>query len=94
MSDTSAEKGDASQLNTTRTPAPKQDERIDLEKLRVSLVNVKVGLNRGSRSGAFDLDESRALSENYEYMAAAFGALERMGRAQAAAQASQDQSSQ
>lgn len=56
-------------VNRTRSPLTDLAEgKIDLNALSTALTNIKLGLNKGSRTGSFELDEARVLAENYDYL--------------------------
>ncbi len=85
------------QLDSTRLSGqqqlPSQTGSIDLEKLRIGLNNIALGLDRGCRNGAYGLNEAKVLADNVEYLVSSFTVLEKLGQQQAQAQQQAQQAS-
>ena len=49
---------------------------IDVGQLRISIQNIKLGLNKACKAGAFDLEEAKVLAINIEHLCDHYKILE------------------
>ena len=52
--------------------------KIDLNQLKIAIHNVKFALNKANKAGVYDLEESRAIATNIDYLNDHYVLLEKL----------------